>query len=227
MISIRKYRAVKCDLKYRRKPVFVHPALKESCDSVAVDESFIQLLLSNIKSVLIVDPNKIFLYLFRKSILSMMPHADIKTSQSSKDAREQIETAKKQNMSGKHRPTHGFDIIIIEEQLYPKNMNKALGNLPTSAPMQSGSNVILTIVREQRQMKVELDISSGNSKHSTHPQYSFLIGVSANIGDQVSKLKASGADLIWCKPPPSMNENLRFSLLEAVVQKRKQGTTIK
>ena len=76
-------------------------------------------------------------------------------------------------------------------------------------------------------MKAELDISSGNSKHPTHPQYSFLIGVSANIRDHGSKFEASGADLIWCKPPPSMNANLRFSLLEAVLQKRKQGTKIK
>ena len=71
-----------------------------------------------------------------------MPHVDIKTLQSSKDAWEQIEMAKKQNMSSEYRPTHGFDIVIIEEQLYPRNMKKAQANLhkncTTSTTMQLG-----------------------------------------------------------------------------------------
>jgi len=123
-----------------------------------------------------------------------------------------------------HRPTHGFDVIIVEEQLYPNK--KRTENIHPSCKgtasilEQSGSNLIHTITCEQKHMKPVGDTSYGDSKEKSSPQYSFIIGVSAYINEHYNKLEASGADIVWGKPPPSMGAKLRYELLEAVLQKR-------
>jgi len=53
---------------------------------------------------------------------------------------------------------------------------------------------------------------------------SLLIGVISTIGEDCEKLIKGGADLLWGKPPPTMDNSLRNQLLSAILTKRRRAT---
>lgn len=199
--------------EYRNKPFFCHPALSHEAVADDKDETLFddRIFKKEIKRVLIVDPNTIFLYLFSKSIKSLMPHVLISTARSTSEALGLIKTHS--SLDGSEQPTHGFDIIIVEEQLYsPSNWPSAeeCFRLQNNGIPITGSEFIQQITRKQEQ-----EPACGRP--------AFVIGVSTNLQEHGSRLRENGADWVWPKPPPSMTLELKRMLLEAVMTKRKNG----
>jgi hypothetical protein len=132
---------------YRTRPLFSLPVLSsEEVNSDDTDHSHLSASLSSltsesiqelcreqVKRVLIVDPNPAILALFCKSMSSMFPTAEFATAQSAERAlnlikgtfgsRNADDTKVLDSMSSPsyqfERKSRAFDIIIIEQSLYP------------------------------------------------------------------------------------------------------------
>ena len=59
-----------------------------------------------------------------------------------------------------------------------------------------------------------------SSERKESEPYTLLIGVTGHEDEDRPRLRKSGADLIWKKPPPSMNACLRNRLLRLIAEKR-------
>ena len=168
-------------------------------------------------SVLIVDVHQIFLELFEKGIRHMLPHVTFSTARSADDAITKINSAKIA------LPSKGYDVIIVEERLrgsfssirhlvgdetIPPTFTQAAGDNGTQLCDVSGSKLIQYILTDK-------------GSETPHRRLPLIIGVSAHLeaGDG-DKLKRSGADLLWPKPPPEMNSQLRSQLLDTLLKKR-------
>lgn len=197
------------------------------------DERRIQrTLLSEIRNILVVDPHDMFLKLFAKALRAMMSHVICTTATSAEEALRRIAAAKVVFPQSEGGATHGFDIIIVEERLQLFHRHRR-GNASSGKngprPQQaagddqnqhdvpaSGSALISQIVAEQKSIV---------STMKNRPRYSLLIGVSAHLQLDGERLRRSGADFVWGKPPPSFDDKLRIEILRSVLQKRgKDGT---
>lgn len=122
---------------------------------------------------------------------------------------------------------HGFDIIVVEEHLVPSTTN--LSDREAAQPagdeltqrhhrLTSGSSLIKFIFQEEHDIRGRVE-RIGNAQESS-VRFSLLIGVSAYLAQDEDKLKQSGADFVFGKPPPEMNSNLRNDMLKALMKKR-------
>ena len=192
----------------------------------ASDERRIQrALLSEIRNILVVDPHDMFLKLFAKALHASFHHVIVTTATSAEEALRRIAAAKVVFPQSEGGATHGFDIIIVEErlQLFQRHRRGAGSNRreqQTAGDDQeqrqipaSGSALICQITGEQ-QRALEL---VGNKKR---PRCSLLVGVSAHIQLDGDKLSQAGADLVWGKPPPPFDDELKLKILRAVLAKR-------
>lgn len=202
--------------EFRSKPFFCHPVLFDDEKLRQDNAKYNKLLKQNIKNILIVDPNKIFLYLFSKSLKSMLPHVEIALAKTSEEANSHIEKAKTKGSIAEGQPTHGFDIIVVEEQFYsPTNWPSVeeCRKLEELDLPVTGSQFIQRITQEQEMAKK----SMSNTCHS------LVIGVSAQLDIHREMLQKSGADFVWNKPPPPMTAELKNKLFEAVMNKREKS----
>jgi hypothetical protein len=111
----------------RKKALFSLPILSSIVDGSLpkVEGSDYQLLLeSQVKNILCVDPNKQILDLFEKSMNLIFPHARVTTTQNGEEALRLI-TAELQRGYGSLAQHRNFDIIIVEQRLYPSLKNVA------------------------------------------------------------------------------------------------------
>jgi len=67
-------------------------------------------------------------------------------------------------------------------------------------------------------------MSDESSIFSPPQRWSLVIGVSVNVERDSRKLKNSGADLVWGKPPPTMGNSLRNKLISALIAKRQKAS---
>lgn len=177
---------------------------------------------AHIKNVLVVDSHEVFLALFTKSLKHMVPHACVATARSSEEAMTRIEAARKAFPIRDGGSTHGFDIIIIEERLHV--LPSARGghtSLQRSISMQTGgedSDQRMTL--SSGSALIRYLVGSEQEGSGTSIRHSLLIGVSARLAQDKEKIKMSGADCVWGKPPPEMNKNLRNKLLKLLMKKR-------
>jgi len=232
--------------EYNRKSLFAYPALK----AIDGDRVFIErscelkvLMMTHIRSVLIVEPHQIFLDIYVRSIKKMLPHVSISTAKDSVDAIKQVDKMsnleKKDTIETKKRMNNfdmnNFDIIIVEERLRKQRMgceNKE--NISPNKPI-SGSDIIQRIISldhfHRNKLSNENQISSSqyspkstilynNDYVCTSNRIPLLIGTSSFLGEDCQKLTLSGADVLWGKPPPKMDEVLRNELLTALLRKR-------
>ena len=95
--------------------------------------------------------------------------------------------------SSENKGRRGFDVVIVDERL--KSSDKR---------QESGSVFLRRICEVTRK---------STSK-------TLLIGVSADLRSDAYKLQDSGADLLWQKPPPRMDQQLRDGMLKALLVKR-------
>jgi CheY-like chemotaxis protein len=65
--------------------------------------------------------------------------------------------------------------------------------------------------------------SEAASLQTTIQRKPLLIGVSVDLVRDGKSLQDSGADMVWGKPPPKMNETLRNQMLSALITKRQQS----
>jgi len=72
------------------------------------------------------------------------------------------------------------------------------------------------------QSTTENDINHDNmdKEMKVKSSFSFFIGVSAHIQSDGSKLQKAGASLVWSKPPPSFDRELKHHLVKSIIQKR-------
>lgn len=119
---------------YRKRAVFSLPALSASTVSSEGDESdsglasrsemsakeLQEVCNSQVKRILIVDPNPAIATLFCKSMTSMFPTAELITAQSAERALKLVNDSLVGSVSSKFEQTrNAFDIIVIEQSLYP------------------------------------------------------------------------------------------------------------
>lgn len=122
--------------------------------------------------------------------------------------------------------THGFDIIIVEERLRCSSLNGSLNSSATRLPASTQTGGEDSVQRLNTpsgsaliRHLVESEISCRGGGGST--RHSLMIGVSARLAQDEEKIKQSGADCVWGKPPPEMNSKLRNELLKLLMNKRK------
>eukprot|EP00592_Proboscia_alata_P009528 CAMPEP_0194359670 /NCGR_PEP_ID=MMETSP0174-20130528/6951_1 /TAXON_ID=216777 /ORGANISM="Proboscia alata, Strain PI-D3" /LENGTH=530 /DNA_ID=CAMNT_0039130715 /DNA_START=266 /DNA_END=1858 /DNA_ORIENTATION=+ len=164
-------------------------------------------LQTEIRSVLIVDKYDIFLKLLSKSLLSIMPHLHIKTAISAEKALAYLDS---------NPQTPSFDMIVIEERL-PRCYNNARV-APTKSnctALLSGSQLLNRIHQLEQHHLSSLEKNTEKRKHDT-----LVVGMSAYINEDGIKLKAAGADLLWNKPPPTMDMCLCNEILHTILEKR-------
>mmetsp|Transcript_22677 Transcript_22677/g.47767 ORF Transcript_22677/g.47767 Transcript_22677/m.47767 type:complete len:748 (-) Transcript_22677:117-2360(-) len=191
---------------------------------------------AHIRNILVVDCHEIFLALFTKGLKHMVPHASIATARSPEEAISRIEAARRAFPLSDGGCIHGFDIIIVEERLqrslHDSVQQLAGGERSASTTLQtagddsaqrrwdgaSGSALIRHLVESERGVR---NIRNGEGKSSLSPiRESLLVGVSAKLLLEKDKLEKSGADVVWGKPPPEMNTNLRNELVRLLIKKR-------
>jgi len=90
--------------------------------------------------------------------------------------------------------------------------------------VKSGSALIQSIFEEEQAIRERVR-SMGASEQSSI-RFSLLIGVSACLVQDEAKLKSSGADIVFGKPPPEMNSELRNDLLKILMTKRNNDCSL-
>ena len=201
--------------KVEKRALYTSPAL--SMDAEVLEEEcktrirLQRAVLEELKTVLLVDCHDIFLKLLSRDIKIMLPHVDITIAKSVEEALVKINEAKK-----KSDATHGFDIIFVESRLrrtIPKEGTNSSSWSKAGCAALSGSNLI---------QRIAFDTASNSSKIKTEKEkrYPLVIGMSAYLNQDEKKLKASGSDLVWNKPPPKMDCTLKKKLLLLAMKKR-------
>jgi hypothetical protein len=127
----------------------------------------------------------------------------------------------------------------VEEQGIPKqNSEVNLPSLPRSnfGTSMSGSQLIRQIQEAEEHFYNQSsknpndhgsEVSPGpeeSSVFSPPQRWSLLIGVTVNLERDEQKLKDSGADLVWGKPPPKICNSLRNKLISCLVTKRQKAS---
>lgn len=189
-------------------------------------ETFQKILISEIKSVLVVDPHDLFLKLITKGIMMMLPHVSVTSAHSTNEAFGRIFDAREKAPLSDGGCTHGFDLIIIEERLsfhqkthcQHTSDNSTEQRKPDHQFPDSGSELVHNIKCEERNMLHTWKKS--NWWRSTHPRVSLLIGMSAHLDQDSYKMKRGGADMMWGKPPPPLNNTMRRDILRLLLKKR-------
>jgi CheY-like chemotaxis protein len=92
----------------------------------------------------------------------------------------------------------GFDIILVEERLKRIGKDDVYG---------SGSTLLGKLLEDGRFKKTGYNAP-------------LVIGVSAHLDLDKERLEQNGADIVWPKPPPTMNASLRKDLLRCLLTKR-------
>jgi hypothetical protein len=192
----------------------------------ASDERRIQrALLSEIRNILVVDPHDMFLKLFAKALHAMMSHVIVTTATSAEEALRRIAAARVVFPESEGGATHGFDIIIVEERLQlfqrhrrgagsNRKQQQAAGDEQKQRQVPASGSALVNQIATEQQEALE------SAKHNQRTRFSLLIGVSAHIQLDGDKLSRAGADLVWGKPPPPFDDELRVKILRAVLSKR-------
>jgi len=195
-----------------QKQQFLSPTIvsleKDTNCAVTCSSSFVSISSSEVRNVLIVDSQPMFSLILRKGMKRMMPNVDVKIADTISEAIELIEEEKMRHTSDAvTTPSHEFDIIIIGDRLISHNSSRR--GTQKHIALIDGPELINKIMTDQKK----------TSKKDTYCRYSFVIGVSAHNCTR-KKFESSGADVVWEKPPPLMNDDLRRSLVDAIMEKR-------
>jgi hypothetical protein len=207
------------------RALYSHVALQaldgELDTTTSIDPRFRQAVLENeIRSILLVDPHDIYLKLFTKSLKIALPHVTVTACTSSEEAMEHLEPATTAGL-GSTAPVkkRRFDIIIIEERLKIFHRQHRNGG----ATQRNGGEYSSAKECHASGSALLRSLSSVGDSHSK----SVFIGVSARLAEDGARLKESGADFCWAKPPPPMNPVLMDDLLKTLLLKRGRSTVVK
>lgn len=229
------------------RALYTNPALRSDAEDDEEEEeengSLVeyhrpQELLKEIKTVLIVDSHDIFLNLLAKDIKILFPHVNVITSYTVQEAARRILIAK--SIEG-NKCSHGFDLIVVEERLMQGMGRSRSISMPNYSSerfvpsLYSGSVLIQKIANEVKMLAKDVSDKSvtrnnchfsDNDSHDSDDdkeRYPLLIGMSAYLEQDGKKLHESGADIVWGKPPPNMDESLRNHILKLIMTKRNRN----
>ena len=191
------------------KALFSHQALQADIDPVdltpktpaspaysdtvsSVDRTIGKLAKTEVKRILLVDPLEICLRLLSKAFKLLLPHVEIVTATSSKEALSIVAT------SGP------FDIVVIEERF--KLFHR-------STPGVDSAEYRGTNEQDASGSIVLQQIASMSSS-------ALFIGTSSRLQIDGPRLLEHGADWVWPKPPPTMSSELLRELVQRVLTKR-------
>jgi hypothetical protein len=265
--------------KMRKKALYSLLGL-HGIDAFGTSAEIEKMVRNTIRTVLIVDPNKSILELFRRSIQLMFPEARIFGVQSGEEALRLYIAEMSRRQRGGH--DRGFDVVIIEEKLSRHRANGASSRLqpfvhvrmrsdslahPTSSAQLrklalqkkelakqdslsnleslpdspggtegrtlSGSQLIRRICQLEDQFydKPQNPHENGDELDQVdvnlflpRQRRPLLIGVSVSVEKDEKTLTESGADLVWGKPPPRMDNALRNHLISLLIIKRRKAS---
>jgi len=190
-----------------RQNFFTHPMLQFTNEDrfIAQGTKELRELASwHIKRVLVLDRHDIFLKLYVCHMKKLFPHAVVVCAKSCSEAFMKMKELEKESES-----SQAFDIIIAEERLKiftqaEKEMNSNSG----SAFLQCVTNML------------DKDTQSSTSTKPIFKRPPLLIGTSARLSEDCETLTKSGADFLWGKPPPLVDNLLRNTLLTTLLVKR-------
>jgi CheY-like chemotaxis protein len=181
------------------KAVFAMPAMSADGDDDDTDENdVVNAVNSEIQNILVVDPHDICSKLFSRDLKRMIPNINVCACSSSEEARKRMTNTR-------------FDIVIVEERLKVFHRRCASDQWATQQEDEghsSGSEFIKVLAHE---------------KLSGPPEDKCLfIAVSAHLDKDKEKMQKNGADFLWAKPPPKMDEIVRDVLLKGLLVKREK-----
>lgn len=223
-------RIVYTPMKSKPRAFYNHPALGIEDEEEDDYKDLKKLADTELKSILIIDPQEIFLRLLSQSLRAMLPNIEITTARTSEEAMYYIEKTKSLHPVSKGGAVHGFDIILAEERLHglahvhlkrdatkrqqsSESSNESVSS--KSKPILSGSDFFEMLSFEEETVRKSITTASDEKV-----RFSLLIGISAyHVEDGDSMLNA-GASMVWGKPPPPMNEDLKLELTRLIRLKR-------
>jgi len=198
-------------------PIYSHAAL--TLDGENDDDTFMRekVLEKELRSILIVDPQKLCLKLFSKAFKNALPRSARITSVTS--SREVLKLVGE---------GFRFDLLVVEERLRLFHRHGSSTSSASSPCVSDGPEA------SNPHLDGRASSGSGNSSsaHSSGAALinvlsktpvtstSLFIGVSAHVKEDEPKLSKSGADFCWTKPPPPIDRNLVEILAKAILIKR-------
>lgn len=181
------------------KAVFAMPAMSAAGEDEDTDETdVVDAVNREIQNILVVDPHEVCAKLFARDLKRMIPNVNVSSAHSSEEARKQMADTK-------------FDIIIVEERLRHCHQHGSPDQWTTKAEevwRTSGSAFIKVLAQEKQACTPE--------------ERCLFIAVSAHLDKDKDKMQKNGADFLWAKPPPRMDEIIRDVLLKALLVKREK-----
>lgn len=234
----------------RKKALFSMPALSNVSDdsseeSLSATIKMADLAARHVKRILVVDRNKLILDLFCRSLWNIFPTAEVVAVQTPDAALDHIKHAR-QSPSWSfdlviaeerlHQPLikpptpamknekscgHLASLSVDKELDAPSiPRHGSLCNLTKCDQCRrlSGSE-LLHEIKEMSTASSAAEASSVSAALGSRPL--LLIGVSAYPDKDSEHFYESGADLVWGKPPPTMNDQLRDQLVLLLMKKRR------
>lgn len=184
------------------KAVFALPSMNsfaEEEDDDVDEMDVLNAVNEEIQNVLVVDPHDLCAKLFTRDLQNMIPQVNVCTASSSEEARKRIAEKRR------------FDIIIVEERLklfHRHHLTDQWKTRDTTSDHVSGSEFIRELAQEKKELPPE--------------ENCLFIAVSAHLDEDKERMQANGADFIWAKPPPKLDEIVRDVLLKALLVKRQK-----
>jgi hypothetical protein len=158
---------------------------------------------TEVRNILIVNSHDVFLKLFAKGMRKMFPYAMITAARAREDALMHIE----ERRSKKKGDTNIFDVVVIEEK-------------PKKTCSHEDDDETLTGTR------LLFDITKVYCSPNASMKALF-VGVCSDTKTEILKFKAHGADFVWRKPPPLMDDSLRDTILRSLLIKRGRISIVK
>ena len=181
------------------RAVFALPSMSSVAeDDDDVDGSEVESAVNEeIQNILVVDPHDLCAKLFTRDFKRMVPNVNVCTACSSEEARKRMAETKR------------IDIMIVEERLkaFHRHAKDQWVTMPELG-LSSGSEFIKALAQQRAALSPE--------------DSCLFIAVSAHLDKDKKAMQKSGADFIWAKPPPPMDEIVRDVLLKALLVKREK-----
>jgi len=227
-------RMVYTPMKSKPRAFYNHPALgfEEEEDYAVEHKELLNDADTELKTILIIDPQEIFLRLLSKSLTVMLPNVEITTARTSEEAFFYIEKNRSLHPISKGGAVHGFDMILTEERLHgiahshlkrdakDRQQSSESSNeskSPKNKPILSGSDFFEFLSYQETEIKKTITTSSNEEI-----RYSILVGISAFHDEDGASMINSGASMVWGKPPPPMNDDLKLELIKTIKKKRER-----
>jgi hypothetical protein len=157
---------------YRKKALFSLPVLSSVLDDSLPSPNrsgYRDLLKSQVKNILIVDPNTAILNLFCKSMHSMFPDARLTTAQNGEEALKLVSTELRREYGMSPFQHRNFDIIVVEQRLHRSLQAQ---QKPATCEHQQGSSHLLP----QNKSMTEIDHYGSAAVPVLHKPNSFNEG---------------------------------------------------